>query len=123
MQKYNRNIVLELERHGFTWHFNRRRSNGKKEIVCEVLDRETGKIAYSVTASNWTEALRKASAKAGTAPKPLTSREMASKLADAERRTAELEAKLVDAQLAAETKRRRPSKEDTTPADVPVSEA
>lgn len=125
MQRYPSMIVRPLEKQGFTWRFETRRDGASKAktIVCFIVDRETGRKVVSATGPDELTALQTAANKAAGVPKPLTEREMAQKLAESERRAAELEAKLVDAQLAAENKRRRPSKEDTTPADVPVSEA
>jgi hypothetical protein len=127
MQRYPSGIVRPLEKQGFTWKFETRRSGAAKTktIVCHIVDRETGRKVLSESGPDELTALQTAARKAQGVPKPLTEREMAQKLAEAERRAAELESKLVESQLAEEAKRARgrPKKEDTTPADVPASEA
>ena len=121
MQKYPRSIVRPIERANCNFWFEYR--DGVH--TCNIKDIDTGELVLAVAGADELDALSKASPLVANRPKKLTDHELRRKLAESERRAAELEAKLVDSQLAEEAKRNRGrgKKEDTTPADVPVSEA
>lgn len=88
MQRYPVPLVRQIEAANATWRFEHRVAGTQRKIVCYIIDKDTEKVICSAEGSDELNALQQAAALAEKAPKPLTDREMAARIAELEGRLA-----------------------------------